>query len=193
MAGIGRLALAAIGILAYQNRDKLGEWLKTGKSTGDGASDPHPGDSIFEQLKNGRGGLGDLLDTLRSGGLGAAVDSWVGKDTNQPVAAGEVAEALDERTIDEIVRQTGLSRDEILRRLAVELPGAVDNLTPEGVWNRDEEISPTLLDPLPAAAPKMSGAAQPGFGVSNNPLADRNTEGPRVDGASPRPTEDPIV
>ncbi len=191
MAGIGRLALAAIGVLAYQNRDKLGEWLKTGKSTGDGSADPQAGDSIFEQLKNGRGGLSDLLDTLRTGGLGAAVDSWVGRDTNQPVGAGEVAEALDERTLDEIVRQTGLSRDEILRRLAVELPGAVDQLTPEGVWKGDED-SPTLLDPVPAA-PRMSGVAQPGFGVSNNPLADRNTEGPRQDGASPRPTDEPIV
>jgi hypothetical protein len=28
MAGLGRLALAALGILAYQNRDKLAELLK---------------------------------------------------------------------------------------------------------------------------------------------------------------------
>jgi hypothetical protein len=44
-----------------------------------------------------------------------------------------------------------------------------------------------------AHAPKMSGAPERGKEPLTNKLADRNTEGPREAGTTPRPTDKPIV
>jgi hypothetical protein len=43
-----------------------------------------------------------------------------------------------------------------------------------------------------AIAPKTSGAATPGPDTSKNPVANRNTSGPRKAGATPRPTGKPL-
>ncbi len=42
-------------------------------------------------------------------------------------------------------------------------------------------------------APKLGGAPERGKEPATNPLADRNVEGVRQAGATPRPTEKPIV
>ncbi|WP_152529529.1 hypothetical protein [Aliihoeflea sp. 2WW] len=44
-----------------------------------------------------------------------------------------------------------------------------------------------------AQAPKTSGAPERGKEPLTNKLADRNTEGPREAGTTPRPTDKPIV
>lgn len=89
------------------------------------------------------GGLTDLLNRLRNAGSGDAVDSWVGKGANQPIKPANVEAAIDEETLESLVRQTGMSRQEILDRLAVDIPTVVDEITPDGTLP-DE---PTLLDP----------------------------------------------
>ena len=149
MAGLGRIALAALGILAYQNRDKLGEILKTVGSQSN--ADPNnPNESVVDQvLKGGMGGLSDLLNRLKAAGSGDAVDSWMGKGANQPIGPANVEAAIDEETLESLIRQTGMSRQEILDRLAVDLPKVVDEITPEGMLPEE----PTLLDPV-APPPK---------------------------------------
>ncbi|GAA2831057.1 uncharacterized protein YidB (DUF937 family) [Aminobacter aminovorans] len=146
MAGLGRIALAALGILAYQNRDKLAEILKkVGSPPSTDPNSPQAEGTVFDQvLKAGSGGLGDLLDRLRNAGSEEAVDSWMGKGANQPIQPKNVEAAIDEGTLESLVTQTGMSRQEILDRLAVDLPKVVDELTPEGKLP-DE---PTLLDPV---------------------------------------------
>ena len=150
MAGLGRIALAALGILAYQNRDKLGEMIK---GIGSGRADPNNPEAgnVFDQvLKGGSGGLSDLLERFRNAGFGEAVDSWIGKGSNQPVAPANVEAAIDDETLESLVRQTGLSREEILDRLAIELPKVVDEVTPNGTLATEEPSDePTLLDPVP--------------------------------------------
>lgn len=194
MAGLGRLALAAIGILAYNNRDKLGEFLSNVSKPADPNNPQAGGGSLFEQALKG-GGLGDLLNRFRAAGAGGAVDSWVSKGSNEPIQPSNVEAALDEETLEAITRQTGLSRQEIVERLAVAMPDIVDEMTPDGnlpVVDVSND-SPTLLDPVPPATQKMSGAAQPDWGISKSNVAYRNIDGPRQDGASPRPTDDSII
>ena len=146
MAGLGRIALAALGILAYQNRDKLGEIIKKVSSPNTDPNKPGGKESAFDQaVKGGIGGLSDLLNRLRTAGLGGAVDSWMGKGPNQPIGPANVEAAIDEETLDSLIRQTGMSRQEILDRLAVGLPKVVDEMTPEGTLPEE----PTLLDPAP--------------------------------------------
>ena len=152
MAGLGRLALAALGIIAYQNRDKLSDWLSTARKPSDPNTPPSAGNP-FEQIFGGASGpLGDLLERIRSVGRGDAVDSWVKKGPNEPITPSNVEAAIDEETLSALVRQTGLSREEILERLAVNLPQAVDDMTPEGSFPEREDSSvqgePTLLDPI---------------------------------------------
>ena len=103
------------------------------------------------------GGLKDILDRFRGAGKGDTVDSWVGKGPNQPIDPEHVEAAIDEDTLAALREQTGLSREEILRRLAVNLPEAVDELSPDGHLPEGsaETAEPTLLDPVPgASAPK---------------------------------------
>src|SRR5262249_45986899 len=40
------------------------------------------------------GGLGGLLDKLQKGGLGNAINSWIGPGQNQPVSPGQLGSAL---------------------------------------------------------------------------------------------------
>jgi uncharacterized protein YidB (DUF937 family) len=65
----------------------------------------------------------------------------------------QVEAAIDLETIKELSRQTGLSREEPLERIARDLPDAVDKMTPEGRLPDQAENSepgePTLLDPVP--------------------------------------------
>ena len=75
MANLGKLAVAVLGILAYQNRDKIGDLIR-----GAGNRDPNnPQGGLMDQLSKGVSGtaLGDILDRFRNAGVGSKVDSWV--------------------------------------------------------------------------------------------------------------------
>lgn len=135
MAGIGRMALVALGILAYKNRDKIADLAS---SVGRDPNDP-----------NSRGGLAELLDRLRNAGQGDAVDSWIGTGPNRPIEKSRVEQAIDDETLEALVQQTGMRRDEILERLTRNLPNAVNDLTPDGrLPDAPATSEPTLLDPV---------------------------------------------
>lgn len=119
--------LALLALAGYQNRDKLGELLgKAGLGLPQGeGSTPAP--------QAGTGSvLGDLLDGFKKGGMGEATDSWVGTGPNKPISPPHVEQGLGSDVIDALMRQTGLSREELLGRLSQILPEAVDKSTPEG-------------------------------------------------------------
>jgi uncharacterized protein YidB (DUF937 family) len=105
--------LGLVAVAGYQNRDKIGEFVK-----GLGAKNP--------------GGIGDLVDHMKKSGMGEAADSWVGKGPNTPVSETQVDQSLGPDLIDILVKQTGLSKEELLQRLSKVLPEAVDKMTPDG-------------------------------------------------------------
>jgi uncharacterized protein YidB (DUF937 family) len=152
---LGRLAVALIGILAYQNRDKLGALLR-----GENGNNPDNGNQsggilthIADQFGAGDA-LREVLGRFKNAGSADKVDSWVKEGPSQTLRPDEVEAAIDPDTLDALSKQTGLSREELLRRLATELPDAVDKMTPEGRLP-DEGYSkagePTLLDDVPIA------------------------------------------
>jgi uncharacterized protein YidB (DUF937 family) len=119
-------ALLGLAVVAgWQNRDKIGEFVK---NMGSKASDATGGASAG----NPAGGLGDLVDAFKKAGMGKQADSWVGTGANAPVSAPEVEKGVGGDTIDELAQQTGVSRDELLKRLATVLPELVDKMTPGG-------------------------------------------------------------
>ncbi|MER8719541.1 YidB family protein [Mesorhizobium sp. M0761] len=141
MANLGKLAIAMLGVLAYQNRDKIGDMIR-------GAGDRNPNDpqgGILDQLSKGVSGtaLGDILDRFRGAGAGSKVDSWVGTGPNEPIQPSDVEAAIDEDTLTSLSMQTGLSREELISRITRDLPEAVSKMTPTGE--------------LPVEAPKSSG------------------------------------
>jgi uncharacterized protein YidB (DUF937 family) len=152
---LGRLALALIGILAYRNRDKLGALLRGEPQTAGGPAGTQPqSGSILDDIAN-KFGAGDalrqVLDRFRAAGSGETVDSWVKQGPSQRIQPHEVEAAIDAETLDALSRQTGMSREELLRRLATELPDAVDKMTPEGHLPDEgpDAGEPTLLDDVP--------------------------------------------
>lgn len=141
--------VALLGLLAvagYQNRDKLGELLSgLGNKSGNPA-DPNRQSGGLSDILNGlsgmlggaasgsvlSGGLGDLVDRFRQTGRGDKADSWINTGDNAPVEASDLEEALGEDTIVELTQKTGLSREELLKRLSETLPDAVNQMTPDG-------------------------------------------------------------
>jgi uncharacterized protein YidB (DUF937 family) len=78
------------------------------------------------------GGIGGLVQRFEQAGLGNVAQSWIGNGANQPVNAEQVGRALGPETVQNIARETGLSPDSLLGRLAELLPGVIDKLTPNG-------------------------------------------------------------
>jgi uncharacterized protein YidB (DUF937 family) len=132
--------LALLGLVAvagYQNREKIGEFVK-GLS-----NDPNSAaGGLIESVKKTigssptaasiTGGLGELVDQFTKSGAGKTAESWIGKGPNGPITDSQLEKTLGPDLIDSLVKQTGLSREELLSRLAKTLPEAVDKLTPDG-------------------------------------------------------------
>jgi len=164
--------VALLGLLAvagYQNRDKIAEALKgfqNRSSTGaDGAPAQDGLSSILGSLGdlfggsgsasqpagggNGNvltGGLGDLMDSFRKSGQSDTADSWVtvGVPT-KGLSPAQVEQAVGAENLTELSQRTGLSREELLKRLATAIPESVDRLTPGGnIPQSDAEIRDRL-------------------------------------------------
>lgn len=147
-ANLGKVALAMLGLLAFQNRDKIGDFLRNKTGT-----DPQGGGGMLDDLSKGVSGtaLGDILDRFRGAGAGEKVDTWVRSGPNAPVSRDEVVAALDDETIDALARQTGMPREELIDRITRDLPEAVDKMTPTGALpdRSGDAANPTLLDDVP--------------------------------------------
>jgi uncharacterized protein YidB (DUF937 family) len=87
-------------------------------------------------------GLGSLLNQLKDNGHAAAADSWVSSGPNKDISQSDLAKALGADTLDQLARETGLQREEVLNGLSRNLPRFVDQLTPnarlptEAEWQR---------------------------------------------------------
>jgi uncharacterized protein YidB (DUF937 family) len=159
----GPSMMALLGLLAvagYQHRDKLGEMLGgAGRQGGQGGLGGQAQGGGLGGMLGGMlggaggsgglggmlsGGLGDLMDTFNQSGRGSKAQSWVGPGANEPLDTSDLEETLGEDTIASLSQQTGLSRSDLLQRLAQTLPEAVNHLTPNGRIPSEEEASRLL-------------------------------------------------
>lgn len=134
--------LGLLAIAGYQNRDKITEWFGGGQGGAQPGKVPDDRPAGFDRLlpSGGGGGLGtmihdglsDLMDGFKKSGHGPTAESWVAQGPNKEIAGHDLEHALGADTLSSLQQQTGLSKDEILKRLAKELPGAVDRYTPDG-------------------------------------------------------------
>jgi uncharacterized protein YidB (DUF937 family) len=129
--------LGLVAVAGYQNRDKIGEFVKGL------ANDPNSAaGGMIESVKKTiagsptatsiTGGLGELVDHFTKSGQGDTAASWIGKGANIPITDSQMEKTLGADLIDSLVKQTGLTKEELLARLAKTLPEAIDKLTPDG-------------------------------------------------------------
>ena len=130
--------LGLVAVAGYQNRDKIGEFVR-----GLGNTDPtKSGGNTLDRAKkslgdsplgtNITGGLGELVEQFRNNGEGATADSWIVDGPNTTINDAQLERAIGRDMIDSLTKQTGLSRQDLLSRLAKTLPDVVDKMTPEG-------------------------------------------------------------
>jgi uncharacterized protein YidB (DUF937 family) len=166
--------LALLGLLAvagYQNRDKISGALDNlkarapqnpdgspdllgglGNLLGGGAPAADGSRGGFGDLLSGlgagglAGGLGDLLGSFRNAGQAEIADSWVNPAVpTQGLRPDQVEQAVGAENLAELSQRTGLSREDLIERLAKAIPEAVDGLTPEGRMPSDDEVRQRLL------------------------------------------------
>ena len=121
--------LGLVAVAGYQNRDKIGEFIK-------GLDDPQPGrgDASVREERHGdsplainiKAGMGELVEQFRQNGQGATAESWVATGPNNGINEVQLAKALGSDLINRLIEQTGLSRETLLSRLSQILPEAVD-------------------------------------------------------------------
>ncbi len=97
-----------------------------------GGLDPQMLIGLVGALLASSGGLQGLLAKLQSGGLGDAVQSWIGTGANQPVSGEQLGSALGPDLMGTIASQLGGSPAQASGTLADLLPGLIDQLTPKG-------------------------------------------------------------
>lgn len=100
----------------------------------DGLSDVLGGQAgnVVESVLSAHGGVAGLVQQLQQGGLGDAVQSWIGEGGNLPVSAEQIMQALDPDTLAHLASQHGLSVESPCQQLAAHLPKAIGHLTPDG-------------------------------------------------------------
>lgn len=145
--------MALLGLLAvagYQNRDKISDALKGLQSPGGGKQDGLGGllgglgglvGGAGAGSGNGLGGgLGELLNSFKSAGQSETADSWVTPGVpTKGLTPDQVEQAIGSENLDELANRTGLSRQDLLQRLATSIPETVDKLTPEGRMPTEDE------------------------------------------------------
>jgi uncharacterized protein YidB (DUF937 family) len=85
-----------------------------------------------EVLGNQPGGLQGVISQLSQGGLGAAVNSWVGTGENAAVTGDQIHQALGADVVAQIAARAGISPDVAKNGLAMVLPMLIDRATPNG-------------------------------------------------------------
>jgi uncharacterized protein YidB (DUF937 family) len=146
--------LALLGLVAvagYQNRGRISEMLSDAQEAGQRRTSGSEGqDGFLGELSQTfqassvgssiAGALAEITARFKENGQSETADSWVSKRQNRPLSADDLDLTLGTENLDLLAQKTGLSRDEIKRRLATALPELVDRLTPDGRLPTEEEV-----------------------------------------------------
>lgn len=160
-SGMSPLTALLMGVLAYrtyQGKGRLADMLGRGATApGDTSTNP-PGSHVTppasgglgDMLKGGlggllaggaaggllSGGLSDLVNRFQHSGHGDIANSWIGTGANHAISPDQLQQALGPDTVNSLAEQAGISQVDVLQGLSRDLPGAVDELTPDGALPR---------------------------------------------------------
>jgi len=88
----------------------------------------------------GSGGLGELVEKFRQGGLEDVIKSWIGTGPNKLIAPDQLQHALGPDTVTSLERETAMPRDDLLAQLSRLLPEVIDKLTPNGQLPNETDL-----------------------------------------------------
>ena len=156
--GMSKITMALLGLLAYKaykNMSSTSQPAPAGPPARDprddreASNEEHPGGlaGVLRTIFGGgsppppvlRRGLDNTVRDLEERGHGDIARSWVGRGRNQPISPQKLESALGENAIRDLMRQTGMEREELLETLSEHLPRVIDHLTPEGRLPTEEE------------------------------------------------------
>jgi uncharacterized protein YidB (DUF937 family) len=89
--------------------------------------------NIITALIEEQGGLGNLIETFKSAGLGDTITSWLGSGENLPIDVEQIRNALGDTTLSNLAEKFGLDTETMGTQLSEVLPNAIDKLSPEGL------------------------------------------------------------
>ncbi len=114
-----------------------------GGGGGDDGGNPVMG--ALESIMDQKGGISGLVGALKGGGLGDAVQSWMGKGDNVPVTGDQIKGALPDVDFAALAGKFG-GGDEagLLSKIADFLPNLMDKLSPEGLLPEDGAIGDAI-------------------------------------------------
>jgi len=88
--------------------------------------------SVVSGVLEKHGGLQGVVNEFERNGLGTTVKSWVSTGPNQPISADQVQRVLGPDLLQQLSQKSGVSVQDLSRKLAEVLPQAVDKMTPDG-------------------------------------------------------------
>lgn len=80
--------------------------------------------------------LSTAIEQLNQNGLGAKVNSWLGRGENEPITADEIRQGLGNQKLQDLAKQLGIPLDQVAEVLAKSLPAAVDQASASGILDR---------------------------------------------------------
>lgn len=83
-----------------------------------------------------------VVEQLNANGLGAKVNSWLGRGPNEPLTVDQVRDALGNQKVQEIARSLGIPADKLAEILARDLPKTVDEASPDGTLTPGQPTAP---------------------------------------------------
>ena len=88
--------------------------------------------AVVNNVLEKHGGVQGVVNEFERNGLGPTVRSWVSTGPNQPISPDEVQRALGPDLLQQLSQKSGVSVEDLSRKLADVLPQAVDKMTPDG-------------------------------------------------------------
>ena len=88
--------------------------------------------AVVNNVLEQHGGVQGVVNEFERNGLGPTVRSWVSTGPNQPISPDEVQRALGPDLLQQLSQKSGVSVEDLSRKLAEVLPQAVDKMTPDG-------------------------------------------------------------
>lgn len=88
--------------------------------------------SVINNVLEQHGGVQGIVNEFEKNGLGSTVSSWVSNGPNQPISPDDVQRTLGPDLLQQLSQKSGVSVEDLSRKLAEVLPHAVDKMTPNG-------------------------------------------------------------
>ena len=86
---------------------------------------------VMHLVQQNGGNIGGLLSQLQQGGLGDALQSWIGSNSNESVSTGAIENALGGH-LGQAAQAVGIDTQQASGLLAQYLPQIIDTMTPNG-------------------------------------------------------------